>query len=99
MWERRTNPYSKHRFYDQLSRLIEADYNFGAIVYNYGYDVAGNMVDFDGVTRIYNAANQMVNDGMNFITFTQYTTVKVESYQRSSKYPILDTNPKSIIFP
>ncbi|GAB5490904.1 MAG: hypothetical protein Phog2KO_11190 [Phototrophicaceae bacterium] len=35
--------------YDSLSRLIEADYNDGATVYNYGYDVAGNMVNYDGL--------------------------------------------------
>ncbi|GAB5426354.1 MAG: hypothetical protein Crog4KO_35010 [Crocinitomicaceae bacterium] len=55
--------------YDSLSRLIEADYNNGATVYNYGYDVAGNMVDCDGVTRTYNAANQMTNDGTNTLVY------------------------------
>ena len=55
--------------YDQLSRLIEADYNNGTTVYNYGYDVAGNMVDYDGVSRTYNAANQMTNDGTNTLTY------------------------------
>ncbi|GAB5492599.1 MAG: hypothetical protein Phog2KO_28140 [Phototrophicaceae bacterium] len=55
--------------YDGLSRLIEADYNNGTNVYNYGYDVAGNLVDYDGVTRTYNAANQMVNDGTNTLSY------------------------------
>ncbi|GAB5492602.1 MAG: hypothetical protein Phog2KO_28170 [Phototrophicaceae bacterium] len=54
MWERRTNPRFKHRFYDDLSRLIEVDYNNGATVYDYGYDVAGNMVNYDGVTLTFN---------------------------------------------
>ena len=58
-----------YRFYDSLSRLIEADYNNGANVYNYGYDVAGNMVNYDGVTRTYNVANQMTNDGTNTLTY------------------------------
>ncbi|MGJ3238863.1 MAG: hypothetical protein ACFE0Q_09175 [Anaerolineae bacterium] len=52
----------KHRFYDSLSRLNQADYNLGDTVYNYGYDVTGNLVDYDGVTRTYNATNQMTND-------------------------------------
>ena len=55
--------------YDNLSRLIEADYNSGANIYNYGYDVTGNLVDYDGVTRTYNAANQMTNDGTNTLTY------------------------------
>ncbi|GAB5426352.1 MAG: hypothetical protein Crog4KO_34990 [Crocinitomicaceae bacterium] len=76
MWERRTNPHFKHRFYDDLSRLIEADYNNGATVYNYGYDVAGNMVDYDGVTRTYNAANQMTNDGTNNLTYDNNGNLK-----------------------
>ena len=56
-------------FYDQLSRLIEADYNNGENVYNYGYDLAGNLVNYDGVSRTYNAANQMTNDGTNTLTY------------------------------
>src|SRR5690606_13261153 len=55
--------------YDSLSRLIQADYNNGANVYNYGYDVAGNLVNYDGVTRTYNAANQMTNDGTNTLSY------------------------------
>lgn len=55
--------------YDSLSRLIEADYNNGATVYIYGYDVAGNLVNYDGVTRTYNAANQMTNDGTNTLSY------------------------------
>lgn len=49
--------------------MIEADYNSGSSVLNYGYDVAGNMVNYDGVTRTYNAANQMTNDGTNTLTY------------------------------
>ncbi len=55
--------------YDALSRLLEADYNSGATVYGYGYDPAGNMVNMDGVTRTYNAANQMMHDGTNALTY------------------------------
>src|SRR5690606_4693651 len=55
--------------YDALSRLIEADYDSGTTVYTYGYDLAGNLVDMDGVTRVYNAANQMTNDGTNTLTY------------------------------
>ncbi|MGJ3237280.1 MAG: hypothetical protein ACFE0Q_01095 [Anaerolineae bacterium] len=55
--------------YDSLSRLLQADYHFGDTVYNYGYDVAGNLVNYDGVTRTYNAANQMTNDGTNTLTY------------------------------
>ncbi|MEO1164620.1 MAG: hypothetical protein AAFV98_12600, partial [Chloroflexota bacterium] len=58
-----------YRFYDSLSRLLQADYNNGATIYNYGYDVAGNMVNYDGVNRTYNAANQMVNDGTNTLVY------------------------------
>jgi YD repeat-containing protein len=59
----------KHRFYDQLSRLLEADYDNGTTVYQYGYDLAGNLVNNNGTTRTYNAANQMVNDGTNTLTY------------------------------
>ncbi|MGJ3239890.1 MAG: peptidoglycan DD-metalloendopeptidase family protein [Anaerolineae bacterium] len=59
----------KHRFYDSLSRLNQADYNLGDKIYNYGYDVAGNLVDYDGVNRTFNAANQMTNDGTNSLTY------------------------------
>jgi RHS repeat-associated protein len=55
--------------YDALQRLIEADYDSGSTVYDYGYDVAGNLVNNNGVTRTYNAANQMVNDGTNPLTY------------------------------
>jgi RHS repeat-associated protein len=55
--------------YDALSRLLEADYNSGATVYGYGYDPAGNLVSMDGVTRTYNAANQMTHDGTNALTY------------------------------
>ena len=55
--------------YDSLSRLIEADYNNGSSLLNYGYDVAGNLVDLDGTTRTFNDANQMTNDGTNTLTY------------------------------
>jgi RHS repeat-associated protein len=55
--------------YDALSRLLEANYNSGTMVYTYGYDRAGNLVDMDGVTRTYNAANQLTNDGTNTLTY------------------------------
>jgi len=58
-----------YRFYDSISRLIEADYNKGTTIYSYGYDPSGNLVNFDGVTRTYNAANQMTNDGTNTLTY------------------------------
>ncbi|MEO1645566.1 MAG: RHS repeat-associated core domain-containing protein, partial [Chloroflexota bacterium] len=57
--------------YDALSRLLEADYNEGSTVYTYGYDTAGNLVNKNGTTRTYNAANQMVNDGTNTLTYDQ----------------------------
>ncbi len=55
--------------YDNLSRLIEADYDSGSTVYTYGYDLAGNLVNMDGVSRTFNAANQMTNDGTNSLTY------------------------------
>ena len=55
--------------YDALSRLVEADYDSGTTVYSYGYDLAGNLVDKNGVSRSYNAANQMTNDGTNTLTY------------------------------
>ncbi len=55
--------------YDALSRLTQADYDDGTTVYDYGYDLAGNLVDLDGTTRTYNAANQMTNDGTNTLTY------------------------------
>ena len=55
--------------YDKLSRLLSADYDNGATVYQYGYDVAGNLVNNNGTTRTYNAANQMTNDGTNSLTY------------------------------
>jgi YD repeat-containing protein len=39
--------------------LLTANYNNGATVYNYGYDLAGNLVNNNGTTHTYNAANQM----------------------------------------
>lgn len=58
-----------HYTYDNLSRLIEADYDSGSTVYSYGYDLAGNLVNMDGVTRTFNAANQMTHDGTNSLTY------------------------------
>jgi RHS repeat-associated protein len=55
--------------YDGLSRLLEADYNAGQTVYAYGYDLAGNLVNNNGVTRTYNVTNQMTNDGTNTVTY------------------------------
>ena len=52
-----------------MSRLIGADYDSGSTVYSYGYDVAGNLVNMDGTTRTFNAANQMTNDGTNTLTY------------------------------
>src|SRR5690606_36378859 len=49
--------------YDALSRLIEADYDNGTTVYTYGFDLAGNLTNLNGISRTYNAANQLVNDG------------------------------------
>jgi RHS repeat-associated protein len=53
--------------YDKLSRLTEADY--GDTQYTYAYDLAGNLTNMNGVTRTYNAANQMVHDGTNALTY------------------------------
>jgi hypothetical protein len=55
--------------YDGLARLLTANYNGGAVEYTYGYDVAGNLVNNNGVTRTFNAANQMSNDGTNTLTY------------------------------
>ena len=55
--------------YDGLSRLLEAGYDSGTTVYDYGYDLAGNLVDLDGTIRTYNAANQMTNNGTNNLTY------------------------------
>jgi hypothetical protein len=46
-----------------LSRLLTANYNGGAVEYTYGYDVAGNLVNNNGVTRTFNAANQIASAG------------------------------------
>jgi RHS repeat-associated protein len=48
-----------------LSRLLEADYNSGAMVYTYGYDPAGNLVNKNATTRTYNELNQMISAGSN----------------------------------
>lgn len=54
--------------YDALSRLTEANYNSGTEVYTYGFDLAGNLTN-NGVSRTYNAANQLIHDGTNTITY------------------------------
>jgi YD repeat-containing protein len=54
--------------YDALSRLVAADASFGAD-YTYAYDVAGNLVDMNGVARQYNAANQLTFDGVNALAY------------------------------
>ncbi len=43
--------------YDALSRLISGDVN-GSNVYNYGYDVSGNLIEKDGTTRVFNEYGQ-----------------------------------------
>lgn len=49
--------------YDNLSRLLEADYDSGSTVYTYGYDLAGNLVNNNGTTRTFNSANQLTGNG------------------------------------
>lgn len=51
--------------YDALSRLTEADY-VGGSTYTYGFDLAGNLVNMDGTSRTYNAANQISNGGFSY---------------------------------
>jgi RHS repeat-associated protein len=55
--------------YDAVSRLIAADYDNGAEVLTYGFDVAGNLTNLNGTARTYNAANQLVHDGTNSLTY------------------------------
>jgi RHS repeat-associated protein len=62
--------------YDAISRLLEADYypglNVNAAPFRenaYGFDLAGNLTNLNGVSRTYNAANQLVNDGTNTLTY------------------------------
>jgi len=55
--------------YDNLSRLLTANYDGGAVEYNYGYDLAGNLVNNNGTTRTFNSTNQMTNDGTNTLTY------------------------------
>jgi len=50
--------------YDALARLKEAEY-VGGSTCTYGFDVAGNLVNNNGVTQTFNAANQMTGDGTN----------------------------------
>lgn len=56
--------------YDNISRLISAN------SFSYKYDVSGNLVDMDGVTRIFNEANQMTNDGTNNLTYDNNGNLK-----------------------
>ncbi len=49
--------------YDALSRLTQADYDDGTTIYDYAYDLAGNLTNNNGKTRTYNATNQLTNDG------------------------------------
>jgi RHS repeat-associated protein len=53
--------------YDGLARLLLADY--GATQYQYGFDVAGNLVNMNGTSRTFNTANQMTHDGTNTLTY------------------------------
>jgi RHS repeat-associated protein len=53
--------------YDGLARLLLADY--GATQYQYGFDVAGNLVNMNGTSRTFNTANQMTHDGTNALTY------------------------------
>jgi RHS repeat-associated protein len=65
-----TSKLSSHKIdytYDGLARLLLADY--GATQYQYGFDVAGNLVNMNGVTRTFNTANQMTHDGTNTLTY------------------------------
>ncbi|MDQ7035579.1 MAG: RHS repeat-associated core domain-containing protein [Anaerolineae bacterium] len=55
--------------YDDISRLLEADYDMGTTVYSYGYDLSGNLTNNNGTSRTFNAANQMTNDGTNTMTY------------------------------
>ena len=94
-------PRFKHRFYDQLSRLIEADYNNGSSVLNYGYDVAGNLVDFDGTTRTFNAANQMTNDGTNTLVYDyngNLRTVGSDTYTWDKANRLLSVGNHSYVY-
>jgi hypothetical protein len=44
--------------------------DYGATQYQYGFDVAGNLVNMNGVTsRTFNTANQMTHDGTNSLTY------------------------------
>jgi RHS repeat-associated protein len=47
---------------------VAADASFGAD-YAYGYDVAGNLVDMNGVARVYNTADQLIFDGTNALAY------------------------------
>jgi YD repeat-containing protein len=65
-----TSKLSSHNIsytYDGLARLLLADY--GATQYQYGFDVAGNLVNMNGTSRTFNTANQMTHDGTNTLTY------------------------------
>jgi RHS repeat-associated protein len=55
--------------YDALSRLIEANYNNGAEIFTYGFDLAGNLTNLNGTSRTYNVVNQMTYDGTNTLMY------------------------------
>ncbi len=55
--------------YDGLSRLTQADYDDGTTIYDYAYDLAGNLTNNNGKTRTYNATNQLTNDGTHTLTY------------------------------
>jgi YD repeat-containing protein len=56
--------------YDALSRLIFADADTGTD-YAYSYDLAGNLINNNGVNRVYNGANQLVQNGATTLTYDQ----------------------------
>jgi RHS repeat-associated protein len=52
---------------DALARLLTA--NDGTTNYTYGYDTSGNLTNNNGVTRVYNGANQMTQNGATALTY------------------------------
>ncbi|MEO1286385.1 MAG: RHS repeat-associated core domain-containing protein, partial [Chloroflexota bacterium] len=88
--------------YDALSRLIEADYNGSSTVYNYGYDLAGNMVNYDGVNRTYNAANQLTGDGTNTYEYDEngnlWKTNSVVSHTWDRANRLVDSDNHSYVY-
>jgi hypothetical protein len=67
--------------YDAVSRLLQADYDGGATVYNYGYDLVDNLTNNNGVTRIY-AGNQLIHDGTNTLTYDNNGNVTSDGMPR-----------------